>query len=117
MPKQSDVSLTISHQKVPVLPHTYELAEDNILPGGKIENVNWLADKVNFHESVSYSHQRILCDAITSGGLLISLPDEKATQYVKSFNKHSSIKAEIICQVTKKKDKFIYVFYEIIVFY
>ncbi|HLS34708.1 MAG TPA: selenide, water dikinase SelD, partial [Bacillota bacterium] len=104
-----DVSLTISHQKVPVLPHTYELAEDNIFPGGTIENVNWLADKVNFHESVTTSYQRILCDAITSGGLLISLPEEKATQYVQSFNKFSPIKAEIIGEVKSKREKFIHV--------
>src|SRR5690625_2238146 len=109
MAKQSDVSLTISHQKVPVLPHTYELAEDNIFPGGTIENVNWLADKVNFHESVTTSYQRILCDAITSGRLLISLPEEKATQYVQSFNKFSPIKAEIIGEVKSKREKFIHV--------
>src|SRR5690625_7523021 len=77
MGKQSDVSLTISHQKVPVLPHTYELAEDNIVPGGTIENVDWLADKVNIHERVSYSHQRIRCDAISAGGLFNSKTDEQ----------------------------------------
>lgn len=109
MAKGSEVSFVIDHQMVPVLEGTYSLAKENIIPGGSRANYRWLIENVSYSEQVSEVDQIILCDAITSGGLLISLPEKEAEKYVKIMNEHSSLGAQIIGEVDLKKKKTLYV--------
>jgi selenide, water dikinase len=74
----SKLGITIEKDSVPVLKRTRELAEQNIIPGGTRKNHKWLADRIDYNDSISEIDQLILCDAITSGGLLISVPEEHA---------------------------------------
>lgn len=77
MAKGSGVGLVIYKDNVPVLDGTRELAERGIVPGGTKSNRDWLQDCVRY-EQIGEIDQLILCDAVTSGGLLISLPGEEA---------------------------------------
>lgn len=104
----SDVSFEISLSKVPVLEGTYELAAKGVVPGGSKSNHTWLKDDVVYDE-ISAEEQLVLCDAITSGGLLVSLPEEEAEQYVSALKEQGLSHAAIIGRVTEKKDKLIYV--------
>jgi selenide, water dikinase len=70
--------ITIEKDAVPVLDKTRELAEQNVIPGGTRKNHKWLSDRIDYGDSISEIDQLILCDAITSGGLLISVPEEHA---------------------------------------
>lgn len=80
MAKGSQVGITIWQEQVPILPRTRELAEQGFVPGGSKANHQWLADCVTYGEHVDDVTQQILCDAVTSGGLLISIaPDEAET--------------------------------------
>lgn len=74
----SGVGITIESKAVPVLPRTRELAEQNIIPGGSKKNHKWLGDRIEYASTIDEVEQFILCDAITSGGLLISLPKSEA---------------------------------------
>jgi len=105
----SQVSFTIDSKRVPLLPGTYELAEANIVPGGSRSNHAWLQRDVQYSSKVPFAMQLILTDAITSGGLLISLPEEEANQYIQHINENSNTKVDIIGKVTEKKEKYIYV--------
>lgn len=104
----SDVSFEISLSKVPVLEGTYELAAKGVVPGGSKSNHTWLKDDVVYDE-ISAEEQLVLCDAITSGGLLVSLPEEEAEQYVFALKEQGLSHAAIIGKVIEKKDKLIYV--------
>lgn len=104
----SDVSFEISLSKVPVLEGTFELAAKGVVPGGSKSNHQWLKDDVVYDE-ISAEEQLVLCDAITSGGLLVSLPEEEAEQYVFALKEQGLSHAAIIGRVTEKKDKLIYV--------
>lgn len=106
----SQVSLTIFNQNVPVLPGTLELAEDGIVPGGSKSNHRWLINDVDYNKDLTETEQLILCDAITSGGLLISLPKQEATTFIDSLKSTFAIQAEVIGEVTEKKEKAIYVY-------
>jgi len=53
--------------------------------------------------------QVILCDAITSGGLLISLPKEEAQPYIQQLKNNHGIEAKVIGEVIEQKEKAIYV--------
>jgi selenide, water dikinase len=104
----SDVSFEIDLSKVPVLDGTYELAAKGVVPGGSKSNHKWLVDDVDY-EDISAEEQIVLCDAITSGGLLVSLPEAEAGQYVDALKAQGLIHAAVIGKVIEKKDKLIYV--------
>lgn len=104
MARGSDVSFEIDLERVPVLDGTYELAEQGIVPGGSKSNHKWLEKDIEYGTDISIQKQLVLCDAITSGGLLIALPLEDAEKYVSLDSRYT-----IIGQVVEKNDKLIYV--------
>ncbi len=109
MAKGSDVSFEISFSQVPMLNGSVELAKNGVVPGGSKSNHKWLTDDVVYDEAILPEEQLVLCDAITSGGLLVSLKEEEAAEYVEKLQTSGLVQASIIGKVTEKKDKFIYV--------
>lgn len=109
MAKGSNVSMTITYDDVPILDGTYNLAEQGVIPGGSKSNFAWLRDDVEFASSITESSQYILCDAITSGGLLVSLPKEEAQAYVQKLHEQGITAAQIIGEVTEFNKKSLYV--------
>lgn len=108
MARGSNVSLEIKLSRVPVLEGTFELAKDGVVPGGSKANHKWLINDVEY-DSISPEEQIVLCDAITSGGLLVALDETEANQYIDNLHQRGHQIAEIIGKVTEKKDKLIYV--------
>lgn len=108
MARGSEVSLEIHHQKVPVLEGTYELARKGVVPGGSKSNLKWLENDIDFGTLLS-EEQLVLCDAITSGGLLVSLSEDEAIQYVNDLQEKGLTHSAIIGRVLTKKDKLIIV--------
>jgi selenide,water dikinase len=74
--KGSGVGVRIGASQVPVLPRVRELA--GFVPGGTKNNYAHLEGSVTFAPSIDQIGQWILCDAVTSGGLLISAAAEDA---------------------------------------
>ena len=109
MAKGSDVSFLIEKDSVPLLDGTLALAQKGIIPGGTKANQRWLKDAIDYAENVSEVEQSILCDAITSGGLLITLSEEEAEQYVSAMHELGVKETAIIGEVIEKKEKSIYV--------
>lgn len=108
MASGSNVSFEISLSKVPILEGTLELAKNGVVPGGSKSNHKWLENDVEYTD-ISPEEQIILCDAITSGGLLTALPEDEARQYVEILHKEGIEAASIIGKVIEKKEKLIYV--------
>ncbi|CAG7625821.1 Selenide, water dikinase [Paenibacillus solanacearum] len=76
--KGSGVGVRVGQAQVPVLPRVRELAEAGFVPGGTKNNFAHLEGTVSFAPSIDQIDQWILCDAVTSGGLLISVAADKA---------------------------------------
>jgi selenide, water dikinase len=108
MARGSEVSLEIDHKSVPIIEGTYELAKKGVIPGGSKANLKWLEDDIDFG-SLLPEDQIVLCDAITSGGLLVSLAEADAVQYVKDLQQHGLSYASIIGRVLEKQEKLIIV--------
>ena len=105
MASGSHVSLVIHLHKVPMLDGTLQLARDGVVPGGSKENHKWL-DKDIDYQDITLEEQLILCDAITSGGLLIALDLSEAERYIHAL-KVAGQDAWIIGEVVEQQDKLI----------
>ena len=104
MASGSHVSLVIYLNKVPILDGTLQLARDGVVPGGSKENHKWLDKDVDYQD-ITPEEQLILCDAITSGGLLIALDlsEAKIIHTLKAAGQDSWIIGEVV----EKQDKLI----------
>ncbi len=102
MAKGSNTSMEFSYSSIPLLNGTKELATQGVIPGGSKANHRWLEEAVSYESSLTLEDQWILCDAITSGGLLVSLPEVQGEKYVEEL-RHHSIPANIVGRVRSKK--------------
>lgn len=98
--KGSDVGLRIYFDQVPILPRVKELAIAGSVPGGTKNNFLHLTDVVTYPESLDQIDRWILCDAVTSGGLLISIAGDEVNQLVEAL-KEKGVDARIIGEVTE----------------
>jgi selenide,water dikinase len=101
MAKGSGVGLRIYFDQVPILPRVKELAKAGSVPGGTKNNFLHLADVVTYPESMDQIDRWILCDAVTSGGLLMSVAVDEADQFVKELQE-KGVDARIIGEVTEE---------------
>lgn len=108
MARGSGVSFEISFSQVPILEGAIELAKDGVVPGGSKSNHKWLQDDV-VYEEIHPDEQLVLCDAITSGGLLVSLNEKDARTYIENLHTNGLAQASIIGHVTENREKLIYV--------
>jgi selenide,water dikinase len=95
---QSGVAGEIIADHVPVLPEVSELIAAGHIPGGTRRNLEDLKDCVDFGDQ-SESVRLILADAQTSGGLLISVPEERAEELMELLHAAGPV-AVIIGRVT-----------------
>ncbi len=77
MVRGSKVGALIRLAQVPVLPGVWDLLEQGVAPGGTHRNLHSVTESARWHPDVSDQGQLLLCDAQTSGGLLISVPAER----------------------------------------
>ena len=85
MLRASGVGAEITASAAPVLPGVAELLAQGVAPGGTHRNEAGVANYVEWHESLSDNERLILCDAQTSGGLLISVPEERLPQLLSAL--------------------------------
>lgn len=99
MTSASGVGARISLSTVPVLPEAWTLVKKGICPGGTKRNRDALKGKVTWAPEISDESQLILCDAQTSGGLLISVPKEKSAQLVERLQAAKTLAAARIGEI------------------
>lgn len=69
----SGLSAALQTTDVPVLPDARRLAEEGHAPGGTRRNLEFITPKTRWSDSLAEADRLLLCDAQTSGGLLISV--------------------------------------------
>ena len=77
MLEASGVSARIVLDQVPLLPGVVELLEQGIAPGGTHRNLASADRLVSWGADADENTKLLLCDAQTSGGLLIAVPPER----------------------------------------
>jgi cysteine desulfurase NifS/selenium donor protein len=81
----SGVDAEINAGDVPFLPGAEEMAAAGIIPGGTLNNLDFAEKFVAWDERISYIKKVLLCDAQTSGGLLICMPENHADEFVQKL--------------------------------
>lgn len=84
MVESSNILVEIEYAAVPFIESTKDLAAAGIIPGGTFNNRDFV-DKIVDFGALSRTAQLLLCDAQTSGGLLIALPPHEADSYIQEM--------------------------------
>jgi len=80
MCKGSGVSANINFNKIDFIHGAIECASDGIIPGGTKKNLSFIKDSITFSNELDETKQYLLADAQTSGGLLISVSNNKVSK-------------------------------------
>jgi len=84
MAKASKVTLNIDSKAVPLLPEVLELISQGMLTRGDKNNRVYVGETVRIEKSVSGEMQSALFDPQTAGGLLISMSESDASEFLRS---------------------------------
>jgi len=77
----SGVGLRVEFERLPVLQSALAYAAQFIFPGGAYDNRLYFQQSVDYMCALGEDRQMLLFDPQTSGGLLIAVPEEKASQF------------------------------------
>ncbi len=99
MTSGSGVGARISLGAVPVLPEARRLVKEGICPGGTKRNRQALEGKVTWAPEITDEDQLILCDAQTSGGLLIAVPKGKTARLLERLHAAKTLAAARIGEI------------------
>ncbi len=94
----SEMSASIDALKVPILPGALALAEEGVLPKNTYTNRAYFTEKITLTSDVPLAMQDLLFDPQTSGGMLMSLPEEKVDDLMEQLEK-SDVMAAVIGKV------------------
>lgn len=98
----SDVGIAIKSQSVPLFPEVEEYASMGLVPAGTARNREFCSCRVEISGDISNEKMDILYDAQTSGGLLISVEEEKAQRLLEQLHAKGVQPAAIIGEVIEE---------------
>jgi len=90
----SGAGARINLSSVPVMPEAWDLVHAGVVPEGTHNNHRFLRDEVLWN-GISREAQLVLCDAQTSGGLLIAVAPEKADSLIRAITAAGGSAVEI----------------------
>jgi len=105
MAKHSGVSIVFETKKIDYLEEALYLSSIGMVPAGSYNNKHFTENSVKFEIELKEEEKMIFYDAQTSGGLLISVPSEKADTLVKRILENNGIYAKVIGEVVEKTEK------------
>ena len=85
MAEASGVGARVSVGRVPVLAGVRDLLDSGVAPGGTRRNLESTLGAVAWDSSLTEEERLLMCDAQTSGGLLISVTEERAGELLREL--------------------------------
>ena len=102
MAEASGVGARINWKAVSVIDAAWELIEQDCVPDGTRNNMNYLTDYVKWHSSVPSATRLVLCDAQTSGGLLIAVSPKRTKKLLAALRRNGVSSAAVIGETTSE---------------
>ena len=107
MARGSNAELTLYSDKVPIMDGVRDYAEMGLVPGGAYDNKDNFIGDTDIASSLDEVVIDMLFDPQTSGGLLISVPENKASELLIDLYANGVDDAAVIGEVTGKNTKVI----------
>ena len=104
MISQSNKNCDLKLNNIPLFENLDSIIDTKNLTSGTMGNIKFLDKKLVNLKNIDEKMKAIICDAQTSGGLLISIPPKFADEIIVKLNQSGHKKASIIGKVTKKKE-------------
>lgn len=104
MAEASGVSIELWSDFLPIIKESVEFAKMGIIPAGTYKNQGYLAGRVNFAEGIRQEIKDLMFDPQTSGGLLISVPEEKLEQLMEGLRSRNKTDFSLIGRVKPKSE-------------
>ena len=99
MVRGSEVAAQIHLGKIPVLPGVRELLAQGVAPGGTHRNLEGVGPITDWHPDISLEDKLLICDAQTSGGLLISVAGDKVQRLLKALEERGIEDARVVGEI------------------
>ncbi len=109
MVKASGVGVKIDVSQIPVITSVWELMDDWIIPEGVHSNVEFVQEKLELDSDLPEDVIYLLCDPQTSGGLLISVPQVKTDELLKTLTDANVETVALVGEIIEDKENRIYV--------
>lgn len=107
MCRASSASALIEAASVPAIDNEiFRLIEDGLVPGGTKDNLKLTRVTVDWGRT-KQALRILLCDAQTSGGLLLSVAEKNLARVIKTLKADRAICAQVIGHITRPRDHFI----------
>ena len=94
--KASECVATVRLAGVPVIEAAWGYVREDIAPGGTHANWRFLNEHVEYAADIDKPSQLVLCDAQTSGGLLIAVAPDQADELIAALRERATPCAAII---------------------
>ena len=107
MCESSKVQANINFEKIPLIDNVISFAKNDIIPGGTKRNFEYLNQFIKYSTELPMFKKAIMCDAQTSGGLLISVPNEKTDELIVELKKQKCLTTSIIGNISKKESDYL----------
>lgn len=102
MAEASGVSIRLWKDKIPVLEGARQLARMGMVPAGAYSNKSYAGGRVNL-KGVETDLEDIIFDPQTSGGLLISMPEDKAELFLGLLSPETVRRCAVIGEVRERE--------------
>lgn len=89
----------LAKDSIPCLPDAVKYARAGVVPGGTKNNLAFVESKVIWPDTIPEYEKHLLCDAQTSGGLLMAASQAEAERMLMQLQEHN-VEAFIIGKVT-----------------
>lgn len=99
MLRASKVGARIYAEQVPLVGHALEYVRQNLVPGGSKKNFEYASPHVEVLSEIDPALYTLLCDAQTSGGLLMAVAEEKAETLIDLLRRHQVTSVRMVGQV------------------
>lgn len=95
MAAQSRLKAIVEWEAIPLLPEALRLAQEGCVPGGSQRNLEHVSASTRWPDALTEAQKILLCDAQTSGGLLVSVAPRDAAKLVESLRAGGHAAADI----------------------
>ena len=97
----SGLAARVSADAVPLFDFVRPLAAEGVLPGGTKRNLAYVDPHISWASSLAESERLVLCDAQTSGGLLIAVPPEGEGRLLSELEKRGAPAQAVIGELVE----------------